>query len=100
MQFSLTFEAAPAGRPWSSGATFSLVLSTGWFLAALEHVKPVPPVAAALREKSPGDAPPETSEYNEPSLLFSTERARVAPLSSERAALALEFEKIGFGNSG
>lgn len=72
----------------------SPTLSTGWLLAALEHVKLVPPVAAALREKSPGDAPLATSEYNAPSLPFYPERAPAAPLSSERAALALEFEKI------
>lgn len=71
-----------------AGTTFSLLLSTGWLLAALDHVKPVPPVAAAIREKTPGDAPLATFEINEPSLLFYTERAPVAPLPSERAVAA------------
>ena len=59
-----------------------------WLLPALDRLKPVPPIAAAIREKTPGDAPLATFAFNEPSLLFYVGRIPVAPLTSERAVVA------------
>lgn len=60
----------------------------GLLLPALDRVKPVPPLAAAIRERTPADAPLATYEFDEPSLVFYTGRAPVAPLPSERAVVA------------
>ena len=57
-------------------------------MPALDRVKPVPPLAAAIRERTPAGAPLATYEFDEPSLVFYTGRAPVAPLTSERAVVA------------
>jgi hypothetical protein len=57
-------------------------------LPVLDRVKPVPPLAAAIRARTPEDAPLATFDFSEPSLLFYVGRIPVAPLPSEGAVAA------------
>lgn len=114
MQVSPTFNALllveKGAARLLAGTTFSLILSTGWLLAALDHVTPVPPAAAAIREKTPGGAPLAAFELSEPSLLFYTERVPVARSWSSWAGICRKsnhlrracarIRKNRFGNSG
>lgn len=70
------------------GTLLAQLLAAGWVLPALDRVKPVPPIAAAIREQTPAGAPLATFEFDEPSLVFYVGRVPVAPLPSERAVAA------------
>jgi len=70
------------------GTVLSLVLAAGAALPALDRIKPVPPLAAAIRARTPEYVPLATFEFDEPSLIFYTRRIPVAPLPSAAAAAA------------
>ncbi|HEV8581953.1 MAG TPA: glycosyltransferase family 39 protein [Thermoanaerobaculia bacterium] len=71
-----------------AGTLLAQFLATAWMLPVLDRLKPVPPLAAAIREKTPASAPLATFEFDEPSLVFYVERNPVAPLPSARAVAA------------
>jgi 4-amino-4-deoxy-L-arabinose transferase-like glycosyltransferase len=79
---------APGARLLVGGTALALVLALAWALPAFDRIKPVPPVAAAIRALTPPDAPLATFDFDEPSLIFYTGRAPVAPLPSEAAVAA------------
>jgi 4-amino-4-deoxy-L-arabinose transferase-like glycosyltransferase len=71
-----------------AGTALSLALATGVALPALERLKPVPPLAAAIRARTPDYVPLATFDFDEPSLVFYTRRTPVAPLPSAAAVAA------------
>ena len=64
------------------------VFGTQKEIPAFDRIKPVPPVAAAIRAGTPPDTPLATFDFDEPSLVFYARRTPVAPLPSEAAVAA------------
>jgi 4-amino-4-deoxy-L-arabinose transferase-like glycosyltransferase len=82
-------DTVPRGaRLLLGGTALSLALAAGWALPVFDRMKPVPPVAAAIRAQTPADAPLATFEFDEPSLVFYAGRIPVAPLPSAAAVAA------------
>lgn len=70
------------------GTALALALAGLWALPAFDRIKPVPPVAAAIRDQTPPDTPLATFDFDEPSLVFYARRVPVAPLPSPAAVAA------------
>ncbi|MFL6258209.1 MAG: ArnT family glycosyltransferase [Thermoanaerobaculia bacterium] len=81
-------DLAQGARLLFGGTALALALAAAWALPAFDRIKPVPPVAAAIRALTPPDAPLATFDFDEPSLVFYTGRAPVAPLPSAAAVAA------------
>ena len=81
-------DLSQGARLLCGGTALALAIAGAWALPAFDRVKPVPPVAAAIRERTPPDTPLATFDFDEPSLVFYARRAPVAPLPSEAAVAA------------
>ncbi len=81
-------DLARGARLLCGGTALALALAGVWALPAFDRIKPVPPVAAAIREQTPPDTPLATFDFDEPSLVFYARRVPVAPLPSAAAVAA------------
>ncbi|HET9208984.1 MAG TPA: glycosyltransferase family 39 protein [Thermoanaerobaculia bacterium] len=81
-------DLARGARLLCGGTALALAIAGAWALPAFDRLKPVPPVAAAIRAGTPPDTPLATFDFDEPSLVFYARRTPVAPLPSEAAVAA------------
>jgi 4-amino-4-deoxy-L-arabinose transferase-like glycosyltransferase len=81
-------DLSQGARLLCGGTALSLAIAGVWALPAFDRVKPVPPVAAAIRVQTPPDTPLATFDFDEPSLVFYARREPVAPLPSAAAVAA------------
>lgn len=81
-------DLSSGARLLCGGTALSLALAGAWALPAFDRLKPVPPVAAAIRDQTPPDTPLATFDFDEPSLVFYARRVPVAPLPSAAAVAA------------
>ncbi len=81
------------GRPWTSTAVLVTAMLTTqamaglWLGPTVEVLKPVPDLAAAIRQATPPDTPVATFAFAEPSLIFYLGRSRVEHLPSREAVV-------------
>ncbi len=81
-------DLAGGARLLCGGTAVAFVLAGIWALPAFDRIKPVPPVAATIREQTPPDTPLATFDFDEPSLVFYARRVPVVPLPSAAAVAA------------
>ncbi len=81
-------DLAQGARLLCAGTALALAIAGVWGLPAFDRLKPVPPVAAAIRDRTPPDTPLATFDFDEPSLVFYARRTPVAPLPSASAVAA------------
>jgi 4-amino-4-deoxy-L-arabinose transferase-like glycosyltransferase len=90
------------GRPWASTVVLVTAMITTqamvglWLGPKVEVLKPVPDLAAAIRQTTPLDTPVATFAFAEPSLIFYLGRSRVDHLPSREALVGWAQE----GNPG
>jgi 4-amino-4-deoxy-L-arabinose transferase-like glycosyltransferase len=86
LHLSERFEAA--ARVLLAGALVIQTAVAVWLLPALEPLKPVPPLAAAIRARTAAGAPVATYGFEEPSLDFYLDRPPIERLGNDEAVAA------------
>jgi hypothetical protein len=75
-----------AGARWLAGGFLAVQLIVGLLLLpGLEPLKPVPAVAASVRQRADASVPVATFQFDEPSLVYYVRRAPVERLGSAAA---------------
>lgn len=83
-----------AAAGWLLSGTLAMEFLTGMaLLPALEPLKPVPRLAAAIRAHTPASTPVYTFDFGEPSLVYYVDRTPVRILPNDGAVVAFAHEK-------